>query len=127
TPRGWGRVRGADQEAEIALTVEEAYHGGRRSITIERRDGPRTVTVTIPPGVTEGQRIRLAGQGGRGSGGAPSGDLYLVVRLLPHPLYRVVGRDLYVNLPLAPWEAALEASVPVETPSGKAMVRVPPG
>lgn len=126
-PRGWGRVRGADQEAEVALSVEEAYRGGRRTVTIERPDGPQTLTVTIPPGVTDGQRIRLAGQGGQGSGGAPPGDLYLLVRLLPHPVYRVAGRDLYVDLPLAPWEAALGASVPVETPGGEATVRVPPG
>lgn len=125
--RGWGRVRGADQEAELELSVEEAYRGGRRSVTIQRADGPRTFTVTIPPGVTEGQRIRLAGQGGRGSGGGPPGDLYLVVRLLPHPVYRVVGRDLYVDLPLAPWEAALGATVVVDTPGGEATVRVPPG
>lgn len=126
-PRGWGRVPGADQEAEVPLSVEEAYRGGRRSITIERPGGPQSLTVTIPAGVTEGQRIRLAGQGGQGAGGAPPGDLYLVVRLLPHPVYRVVGRDLYVDLPLAPWEAALGASVPVDTPGGSATVRVPPG
>jgi curved DNA-binding protein len=83
--------------------------------------------VTIPAGVTEGQRIRLAGQGGQGIGGGPPGDLYLVVRLLPHPRYRVNGRDLTVELPMSPWEAALGATVPVETPAGTAQVNVPAG
>ncbi|MGE5763995.1 MAG: DnaJ C-terminal domain-containing protein [Mycobacterium leprae] len=125
--RGWGPIPGADQEAELELTVEEAYHGGRRSITLSGPDGPRTFDVTIPPGVIDGQRIRLAGQGGRGSDGAAAGDLYLVVRIAPHPRYRVEGRDIHVQLALAPWEAALGASVPVETPDGEAKVTVPPG
>ena len=125
--RGRGPIPGADQEAEIPLTVEEAYHGVRRTITIEGIDGPRTLDVTIPPGVISGQRIRLAGQGGRGSEGAPSGDLYLVVRITPHPRYRVEGRNLHVPLPLAPWEAALGTSVVVGTPDGEAKVKVPAG
>jgi curved DNA-binding protein len=125
--RGFGPVRGADQEAELVLSVEEAYRGGRRSIVLQRPSGPRRYDVTIPPGVTEGQRIRLAGQGGRGIDGGPPGDLYLVVRLAPHPRYRVDGRDIYVDLHLAPWEAALGTTVPIETPGGEAKVRVPPG
>jgi curved DNA-binding protein len=83
--------------------------------------------VNIPAGVAEGQRIRLAGQGGEGSGGATAGDLYLIVRLAPHPRYRVEGRDITVELRLAPWEAALGASVTVEAPGGEAKLRVPPG
>ncbi|REF35450.1 DnaJ C-terminal domain-containing protein [Thermasporomyces composti] len=125
--RGFGPVRGPDQEAELVLSVEEAYRGGRRSIMIPRASGSRRYDVTIPPGVTEGQRIRLAGQGGQGIDGGPPGDLYLIVRLASHPRYRVDGRDLYVDLPLAPWEAALGTTVPVETPGGEAKVRVPPG
>ncbi|HZN72731.1 MAG TPA: DnaJ C-terminal domain-containing protein [Micromonosporaceae bacterium] len=124
--RGWGAFPGADQEAEVELTVEDAYHGGRRSITLSGPDGGRTFDVTIPAGVTDGQRIRLAGQGGRGQG-SPDGDLYLVVRLAPHGRYRVEGRDIYVDLPLAPWEAALGASVAIDTPGGEAKVKVPPG
>jgi curved DNA-binding protein len=77
--------------------------------------------------VTDGQRIRLAGQGGTGTSGAASGDLYLVVRLAPHPRYRVNGRDITVDLLLTPWEAALGASVAVETPGGEAKVRVRAG
>jgi curved DNA-binding protein len=127
---GWrsrGPIPGADQEAILTLTVEEAYRGGRRSITLSGPDGPRSYDVTIPPGVTDGRRIRLAGQGGQGTGDARSGDLYLVVRLAPHPQYRVEGRDLFVDLLLAPWEAALGATVAVDTPGGEAKLRVPVG
>jgi curved DNA-binding protein len=120
---GWGPVPGADQEAELPVTVEEAYHGARRRVTL---DG-RSLDVAIPAGVVDGQRIRLAGQGGQGSEGAPPGDLYLVVRLAPHPRYRVKGRDISVDLPLAPWEAALGASVAIDTPGGEAKVKVPAG
>ena len=121
--RGWGPVPGADQEAELELTVEEAYGGGRRRITLDGRN----LDVNIPAGVVDGQRIRLAGQGGRGSDGASPGDLYLIVRIAPHPRYRVEGRDLFVDLPLAPWEAALGASVAIDTPGGEAKLKVPAG
>lgn len=122
-----GPIAGADQEAELPLTVEEAFRGGPRQVTLTGTDGPRTYTVTIPPGVTDGQRIRLAGEGGRGVGGAEPGDLYMVTRLLPHPQFRVSGRDISVDLPLAPWEAALGGRVPVPTPAGGTKVEVPPG
>jgi curved DNA-binding protein len=125
--RGWGPIRGADQEAELPLTVEEAYRGGRRPVTLTGRDGSRTFDVNVPAGVTDGQRIRLAGQGGQGSDGAPAGDLYLVVRIAPHPTYRVRGRDIYTELRLAPWEAALGTSVAIGTPGGEAKVKVPAG
>lgn len=121
--------RGADQEAIIELSVEEAYRGGRQRLTL---DG-RSLEVDIPPGVLDGQRIRLAGQGepgrggpGRGDGG-PAGDLYLVVRIAPHPRYRLDGRDIHVDLPVAPWEAALGATVRIQTPGGEVEVKVPPG
>lgn len=125
--RGWGAVPGADQEAELTLSVEEAYRGGRRSLTLAGAGGASTLEVNIPAGVTDGQRIRLAGQGGQGSGGAGSGDLYLVVRIAPHPRYRLTGRDLTVDLPLTPSEAALGAAVPVDTPDGQVTVSVPEG
>lgn len=120
----WGPIAGADQEADLTVTVDEAYRGGRRSLTLP---GGRTIEVSIPPGVTEGQRIRLSGQGGRGIQGGAAGDLYLVVRIAPHPRYRVEGHDIHVDLPLTPWEAALGATVAVDTPGGEAKVRVPPG
>jgi curved DNA-binding protein len=125
--RGWGSIAGADQEAELVLPVEDAYRGVRRSITFPGPGEPRTLEVTIPAGVTDGQRIRLAGQGGQGTGNAGPGDLYLIVRLAPHPRYRVDDRDIYVDLPLAPWEAALGVSVAVDTPGGEAKVRVRAG
>lgn len=122
---GGGRMPGADQEAELVLSVEEAYRGGNRHVSISGRGG-REYDVTIPRGVTDGQRIRLPGQGGRGRGG-PTGDLYLRVRIAPHSRYRLDGRDIHIVLPLTPWEAALGASVPVTTPGGEVKVRVPPG
>ena len=122
-----GPIPGADQEAELELSVEEAYRGGTRRITLSGAGEPASFEVTIPPGVTDGQRIRLSGKGGQGAGGGASGDLYLMVRIAPHPRYRVTGRDISVDLPLAPWEAALGASVPVPTPGGEAKVRVPAG
>ena len=123
-----GPISGADQEAELELSVEDAYRGGTRRITLSGGAGePASFEVVIPPGITDGQRIRLAGLGGQGSGGGTTGDLYLMVRIAPHPRYRVNGRDISVDLPLTPWEAALGASVPVLTPGGEAKVRVPAG
>ncbi|MFD0262436.1 DnaJ C-terminal domain-containing protein [Kitasatospora indigofera] len=126
--RGRGSpIPGADQEAELALSVEEAYRGGRRKITLAAPGGERTYDVTIPAGVVDGQRIRLAGEGGQGRGTGSAGDLYLVVRLTPHPRYRLVGRDIHVDLPVTAWEAALGATVPVSGPGGMAKVNVPSG
>ncbi|MFI1889269.1 DnaJ C-terminal domain-containing protein [Streptomyces jumonjinensis] len=125
--RGGGPVPGADQEAELTLTVEEAYRGGRRKITLGGPGGERGYDVNIPAGVIDGQRIRLAGEGGRGRGPGSAGDLYLVVRIAPHPRYRLTGRDVHVELPVTPWEAALGATVPVSGPGGAAKVQVPPG
>lgn len=125
--RGAGRVAGADQVADLVLTVEEAYRGGRRKLTIGGQGEARDYEVNVPAGVVDGQRIRLAGQGGRGFGDGPSGDLFLAVRIAPHPRYRLSGRDITVDLPVTPWEAALGATVPVATPGGPAKVVVPPG
>ncbi|OZC95441.1 molecular chaperone DnaJ [Rhodococcus sp. 06-235-1A] len=120
---GYGPIPGADQEAELALTVEEAYRGGTRTLGLDGRQ----YDVDIPAGVVDGQRIRLAGQGGRSNGGAPPGDLYLVVRIEPHSRFRVQGRDIHVDLPVSPWEAVLGATVAVPTPGGEAKVKVAPG
>jgi curved DNA-binding protein len=119
-----GPPPGADQQAEIELTVEEAYRGGRRHVTLSGDSGQRSYDVNIPPGVTDGQRIRLAGQGGQGS---TRGDLYLVVRIKPDPRFRLDGRDIYVDLLLAPWEAALGATIPINGPGGELKVTVPAG
>lgn len=120
-----GPVRGADQEVEIELTLDDAYTGGRHRISLPGRGGTRSFEVDIPPGVTPGQRIRLAGQGAHGDGGP--GDLYLIVSVLPHPRFHLDGRDITVDLPVTPSEAALGATVPVDTPSGEAKVAVPAG
>ncbi len=122
-----GPVPGADQESEVVISVEEAFRGTRRKLTFTGPGGTRSVEVTIPPGVTDGQRIRLAGQGGHGGAGAPPGDLYLSVRIASDSRYRVEGRDIHVYLPLAPWEAALGTRVSIDTPGGEAKVTVPPG
>ncbi|HXB50785.1 MAG TPA: J domain-containing protein, partial [Streptosporangiaceae bacterium] len=127
TGRGWGPVPGADQTAEIEISIEDAYRGARKTVSLAGPDGTRNLQVTIPAGVTDGQRIRLSGQGGRGSDGARPGDLYLVVRIAPHRSYRLEGRDLHADLRLAPWEAALGTSVALPTPGGEAKVKVPPG
>lgn len=126
TRRG-SQIPGADQEAELTLSVEEAYRGGRRKITLGGPEGERSYDVIVPAGVVDGQRIRLAGEGGRGRGPGSAGDLYLVVRIAPHPRYRLVGRDVHVDLPVTDWEAALGATVPVSGPGGTVKVHVPPG
>jgi curved DNA-binding protein len=125
--RGWGPIPGADQTAEIEISIEEAYHGARKTVSLAGPGGTRNLQVTIPAGVTDGQRIRLSGQGGRGSDGARPGDLYLVVRIASHRNYRLEGRDLHADLRLAPWEAALGTTVALPTPGGEAKVKVPPG
>lgn len=117
-------TRGSDHEASIELSLQEAAAGGRRRFTFS--DG-RSYEVNIPQGVQDGQRIRLAGEGGSGAGGGPSGDLFLRVHIKPHPRFRLEGRDLHVNVPVSPWEAALGATVPVPTVTGTAQVRVPAG
>jgi curved DNA-binding protein len=114
-------AQGADQELELAVTVEEAYQGGSRTITF---DDAMRICLPIPAGVTDGHRIVLPGEGGWGT---PPGDLYLVVRLAPHPRYRVEGRDVHLDLPVTPWEAALGASIPLELPGRRTQVTVPPG
>ena len=117
-------MRGGDAEAVLELSLEEAAKGGKRRLSLA--DG-RSLEVDIPRGVRDGQRIRLAGQGSSGMGGGPAGDLYLRIRLKPHPRFRVDGRDLYVDIAVSPWEAALGAEVPVPTLEGDARVKVPPG
>jgi len=122
TTTGWG-VRGGDVEAEISLTLEEAHHGTTRRLTLH---SGKSVEVKIPPGVRDGSVIRLAGQGDQGLSGRP-GDLYLKVRLQPHGIYTVSGDDVYVEIPVTPWEAVLGAKVEVPTLDGLVEVSVPAG
>lgn len=115
------RARGQDQEARIELDLETAYQGGRQTLQL----GNRKLNVNIPAGITEGQRIRLSGQGQSGLGGGPAGNLYLVAHIRPHPLYRLEGRNVILPLPVAPWEAALGAQITVPTLAGKVDLRIP--
>ena len=125
--QGWGPIPGADQRASISLSLDDEFHGGRRSLTLGGPIGDRSIDVNSPAGVIDGQTIRLPGQGGRGSEGAPAGDLYLHVTIEDDPRYRVSGRDIEIDLPLTPWEAALGATVPVEGPGGTTRIKVAPG
>jgi curved DNA-binding protein len=117
-------ARGGDQEATLEISLEEAARGGHRKISL---GNGRDYEVDIPAGVRDGQRIRLAGEGSRGAGGGPAGDLFLRVRVKPDRRFRVEGRDLFVQVPVAPWEAALGATVEVPTLDGTARVKVPAG
>jgi curved DNA-binding protein len=119
-----GPLRGFDREALLELSLEDALAGGRRRLTLDGRD----IDANFPAGVRDGQLIRLAGRGAPGRDGGPAGDLYLRIALKPHPNFRPRGEDdLDVDLPVAPWQAALGATVPVQTPTGTAQVRVPAG
>ena len=136
---GFGRreARGEDHHAKVLLDIEDAWRGTTRQISLRvpRMDASgravldtRTLDVRIPKGVREGQLIRLAGQGSPGLGGGPPGDLLLEVHFSPHPRYQANGRDLLVDLPVAPWEAALGSVIPVPLPDGSLLkVRIPAG
>lgn len=135
--RGSGgyKARGEDHHAKILIDLEDAFSGATRAIVLRAPQldpqgrmavANRTLNVSIPKGIRAGQHIRLAGQGSPGMGGEAAGDLYLEVDFKPHTLYRVDGRDLYLDLPLAPWEAALGATVTTPTPGGNVQVKVPP-
>jgi curved DNA-binding protein len=136
-PRGAQmHARGQDHHARVLIDLEDAINGATRRITLEMpeldsegylRTRQRELSVRIPAGVREGQQIRLSGQGAPGLGTGTAGDLYLEVSFRPHRLYRVDGRDLYFDLPVAPWEAALGATVQVPTPGGSVGLKVPPG
>ena len=134
--REGGPIRGRDHYADVSIDLEDAFHGATSRFTLDLPDRDRNgqpikrqrvLSVHIPPGIREGQSIRMPGQGEPGVGGGQAGDLYLQIHFHPHPLYRVDGDDLYVTLPVAPWEAALGASVKVPTPGGSVQVRIPAG
>jgi len=126
-------ANGGDVEADLLVSLEEAFHGATRKLTLRRSapDGTggreNTYQVRIPPGVREGQRIRLTGQGSPGQGGGAAGDLYLRVHFAQHPDFRVEDSDLYYDLEVAPWEAALGAKLKVPTLDGAVLLTVPPG
>jgi curved DNA-binding protein len=127
---------GQDHVARVEIELEDAYSGGTRTLDVRTPeitpDGhvtskPRTLRVSIPAGVVAGQQIRLAGQGSPGTGGGPAGDLYLEIGLRPHPVFTLEGRDVLLQLPVAPWEAALGETVAVPTLGGSVDMKLPAG
>ena len=133
---GSSPVMGQDHHAKVLIDLEDAYRGAERSIVLQLpvvdAQGhvvlqSRTLNVSIPKGVRAGQHLRLAGQGGSGAVGGPAGDLYLEIAFREHPRFHVDGRDVSIDLPVAPWEAALGAQVTVTTPDGAVEMTVPKG
>jgi len=131
---GAQHVAGEDHHARVLIDLENSWHGAQQAITLKVPQvdpsghvitQSRTLNVRIPKGVKEGQRIRLKGQGAASIGGGPSGDLYLEIEFKPHKLYKVDGKDIYLDVPLAPWEAALGTQLEVPTPSGKVEMKIP--
>jgi curved DNA-binding protein len=127
---------GRDYEAAVRLSFEQAFHGTEAELDLgvveydERgvpHRVPRRIKVRIPSGVTDGQQLRVPGKGGKGADGGHDGDLYLDIHVETHPLYRVAGQDVYLDLPLAPWEAVLGTTVQLPTPGGTVSLKVPAG
>ncbi len=127
---------GRDHHARVDIDLADSYQGARRTISLHlpvvdaQGHGSiheRQLEVDIPPGMREGQHLRLTGLGGPGQGGEPAGDLYLEIHLRPHPRFRVDGRDVYFDLPVSPWEAALGATVAAPTPAGEVELGIPAG
>ena len=141
--RGRGRRRapdaplpGQDYEAAVRVSFDQAYHGTEVELDLAvpepdekgfLRRVPRKIKVRVPKGVADGQKLRVPGKGGKGINGGRDGDLYLDIEVQSHPLYRAEGLDLYMDLPLAPWEAVLGGSVEVPTPAGRVTLRIPAG
>jgi len=134
--RGFDPGHGEDHHAKVLLDLEASLEGGSRSLTLRVPEidsegristRERVLNVRVPKGILPGQTIRLAGQGAAPPGEGKAGDLYVEVEFQPHPVYRVEGRDLYVELPVAPWEAALGAAVKTPTPGGVVELKIPPG
>jgi len=127
-PRGPQGQRGQDLETELSVTLEEVTRGGERVLTLRRPEGgEETIAVKIPPGVRDGQKLRIAGKGAPGFGGGPPGDLYVRVRVLPHPLFRREGDDIHLEREINFSEACLGTTIEVPTLDGPKVVKVPPG
>ena len=133
---GGFHARGQDHQAKILIDLDDAINGATRTITLQVPEidpqghvqtRSRTLNVNIPKGVKQGQQIRLAGQGAPGIGQGDTGDLYLEIEFKPHSFYHVEGHDIYLDLPVTPWEAALGGTVKVPTPSGIVEMKIPPG
>ena len=120
-------VKGRDYESAVTITLADARRGSTVNLNLADDAGERMLEVTIPPGVRQDQKLRLRGKGGKGHNGAPHGDIYLHIALAPRPVFRPDGLDLYFDLTLAPWEAALGAEVEVPTLDGAVLITVPAG
>jgi curved DNA-binding protein len=130
------RMKGEDQHAKIMIPLTDAFSGARQTITLTRpvvdanghvTTTPHTLHVVIPKGIIEGQRIRLEGQGLPGYGGSPAGDLFLEIAFQEDRLFHAEKRDIHLNLPIAPWEAALGATLTIPTLGGNVQLKIPPG
>ncbi len=130
------RSRGEDHHAKIMINLEDSYNGTVQTITLQKTEidesgrisvKPHTLNIHIPKGITEGQSIRLAEQGGPGFGGGPQGDLYTEIAFYPHRLFRPDKKDIFLDLPITPWEAALGAKVTVPTLGGRVEMKIPAG
>ncbi|WP_376694330.1 DnaJ C-terminal domain-containing protein [Wenzhouxiangella sp. EGI_FJ10409] len=120
-------AKGRDITASVEIDLDTAFNGGKRRITLDRGGKRQNLDVNIPAGVTPGRKIRLSGQGEPGPGGGPAGDLLMEVKIAPHPLFELDGRNVLIDLPVAPWEAALGAEVRVPTLGGKVNLNIPAG
>ncbi len=130
------RMPGEDYEVTVHLSLEEAMRGTEVALELTVREiakdgrvvrAPKSIRARIPPGVTDGQKLRLRGKGGAGINGGRDGDLYLNIALRPHPLFRASGHDLYLDVPVAPWEAALGAEIEIPTLAGRVALKIPAG
>ena len=126
-PRQSVPIKGHDYESSATITLEDARRGATVNLTLADGAGERTLQVTIPPGACQGQKLRLRGKGGKGRNGGPDGDIYLQINLAPHAVFRPDRHDLYFDLVLSPWEAALGAEVEVPTLEQTVVLTVPPG
>lgn len=127
TGRGRAARQGRDIEQEIELPLEDAFHGTTRRLAIKHDGHARTVDVRIPPGVGDGSRVRISGEGELGSGGAKAGDLYLRIRLAPHPKFERKGKDLYTRVPIPLTTAVVGGEADVQTLGGKSLrLKIPP-
>lgn len=130
------QMRGQDQHVKLNISLENAYHGLTQNINLQQPElnpathqmqmKQKTLNVKIPAGVIQGQQIRLSGQGGAGMGGGPNGDLFIEIHFLPHKNFTISNRDVYLKLPVSPWEAALGAKVTVPTLGGNVDLTIPP-
>lgn len=126
-PGARAAMPGQDIEATLSLTLEEAFHGVEKHLTLSLPSGPREVKLRVPAGALPGKRLRLAGKGQTSPHGGPPGDLYLAIQIAPHARFRLEQKDIYLETPITPWEAALGTAFAVPTLSGDLHLKIPAG